>query len=175
METGTAALIEEHLFADDGSVPNNSRLPVLVYRGVLGTGPGAAAACEHLFTRNGWSGGWRGGVYPYHHYHSTAHEALGVVAGSARVRFGGERGSVVEVRAGDVVVIPAGVAHKGEGASPDLLIVGAYPGGRGPDMRLPGKGDRERALANISAVPLPAGDPVAGHNGPLLGCWHAGA
>ncbi len=175
MEPETAPRIEEHLFTDDGSVPNNSRLPLVVYRGVLGTGRGAAAACETLFSGNGWSGGWRGGVYPYHHYHSTAHEALGVVAGSARVRFGGERGKVVELRAGDVVVIPAGVAHKGEGASPDLLIVGAYPGGRGPDMRVPGKGDRERALANVGAVPLPAGDPVAGRAGPLLGCWHAAA
>ncbi len=71
---------------------------------------------------------------------------LGIVAGSARVRLGGEDGAIVEVRAGDVVVIPAGVAHKSEGASPDLLVVGAYPGGHGPDMCVPGAGERERAL-----------------------------
>jgi uncharacterized protein YjlB len=165
------AKIEEHVFADDGSVPNNSRLALIVYRGVLDTGPEAASACEGLFAANGWSGGWRGGVYPYHHYHSTAHEALGVVAGTAKVRLGGDHGEVVEVRAGDVVVIPAGVAHKGEMASPDLVIVGAYPGGRGPDMRVPGKGDREQILANIMAVPLPATDPVGGRSGPLLECW----
>jgi uncharacterized protein YjlB len=173
MNTDDGTRIEEYLFADDGSVPNNAHLPLVIYRHVLGTGPGAATACEILFAENGWSGGWRGGVYPYHHYHSTAHEALGIVAGSARVRLGGEGGSVVELRAGDVVVIPAGVAHKGEAASPDLLSVGACPGGRGPDMRVPGKGDRERVLANITAVPLPATDPVGGRSGPLLDCWHA--
>jgi uncharacterized protein YjlB len=170
-----AAKIEEHVFADDGSVPNNPRLPLIVYRGVLDAGPEAAAACESLFAANRWSGGWRGGVYPYHHYHSTAHEALGIVAGSAKVLFGGDGGEIVELHAGDVVVILAGVAHKGEAASPDLLIVGAYPGGRGPDLRVPGKGDRERALANIGAVPLPICDPVRGRSGPLLERWRSGA
>jgi uncharacterized protein YjlB len=166
--------IEEHWFADDGVVPNNPRLPLVVYRGVLDTGPGAAASCERLFAGNGWSGGWRGGVYPYHHYHSTAHEALGIVAGSAKVRLGGDSGDVVEVNAGDAVVIPAGVAHQGEAASPDLLIVGAYPGGRGPDLQVPGEGDRGRALVNIAAVPLPATDPVCGKSGPVIERWQTG-
>jgi uncharacterized protein YjlB len=170
-----APKIEEHVFTDDGSVPNNPRLPLIVYRSVLDTGPEAATACESLFAGNGWSGGWRGGVYPYHHYHSNAHEALGVVAGSAKVRLGGEDGEIVELRAGDVVVIPAGVAHKGEAASPDLLIIGAYPGGRGPDMRVPGKADRERLLANIIAVPVPLTDPVGGRSGPLPARWRASA
>jgi uncharacterized protein YjlB len=165
--------VEEHLFADDGTVPNNPRLPLIVYRAVLDTGPGAASACEERFAANGWSGGWRGGVYPYHHYHSTAHEALGIVAGSAQVRLGGENGEIVKLRAGDVVVIPAGVAHKGESTSPDLLIVGAYPEGRGPDMKVPDKADRERALANIERVPMPASDPVSGASGPLVERWNA--
>src|ERR1700730_2406935 len=43
-----------------------------------------------------------------------------------------------------------------------------YPGGRGPDMRIPGKGDREQALENIAAVPPPATDPVCGRSGPLI-------
>jgi uncharacterized protein YjlB len=175
MRTRRTPEVEEHLFADDGLVPNNPSLPLVVYRGVLETGPGAAAACEALFAGNGWSGGWRGGVYPYHHYHSTAHEALGIVRGWAQVRLGGESGAVVDLRAGDVVVIPAGVAHKGEATSPDLMIVGAYPGGRGPDMRVPGKADRERALAGIAAVPTPAADPVCGKSGPLVERWRGTA
>jgi uncharacterized protein YjlB len=174
MNTNALSGIEEHLFLDDGRAPNNARLPLIVYRNALHTGPGAAEACESLFTGNGWSGGWRGGVYPYHHYHSTAHEALGVVAGSASVRLGGDGGKVVDLHAGDVVVIPAGVAHKGEAASPDLVIIGAYPGGRGPDMHVPGKGDRERILANIAAVALPVADPVGGRSGPLLERWRTG-
>src|SRR6516164_6001382 len=48
-----APTIEERLFADDGRVPNNPRLPLIVYRGALTTGPGAAAACEARFAGNG--------------------------------------------------------------------------------------------------------------------------
>ena len=74
-------------------------------------------------------------------------------------------------RAGDVVVIPASVAHKNEGASPDLVVVGAYPRGQSPDMRSPGVADHARALPRIAAVPLPAGDPVHGNSGPLIERW----
>jgi uncharacterized protein YjlB len=170
---GRTAPIDEYLFADDGIVPNNPRLPLVVYRGVLDTGRDAATTCADLFEANGWAGGWAGGVYSYPHYHSTAHEALGIVSGSARVRLGGKDGAVVDLRAGDVVVIPAGVAHEGEAASPDLLVIGAYPGGRGPDLRVPGKADREQAIANIGAVPAPDSDPVFGTSGPLIARWCA--
>src|SRR5215472_17220263 len=166
-----AVTIEEHFFADDGRVPNNPSLPLIVYRGTVETGARDAAACEALFAKNGWSGGWRNGIYAHHHYHSTAHEVLGIVTGGVRVRLGGESGATVELHAGDVVVIPAGVAHKNEGASPDLLVVGAYPRGQKPDMRRPGATDRAGAARRIASVPLPAGDPVYGAAGPLLDRW----
>lgn len=168
-----AATVEQHFFADDGRVPNNPSLSLIVYRGAVRTGAGAAAACEALFAENGWSGAWRNGIYAHHHYHSTAHEVLGIAAGWVRVRLGGEGGKSVELHAGDVVVIPAGVAHKNEGASPDLMVVGAYPGGKSPDMKTPGAQDRERMLANIRAVPLPDCDPVYGRSGPLVERWRA--
>jgi uncharacterized protein YjlB len=88
-----------------------------------------------LFERNGWTGAWTNGIYRDHHYHSNAREVLGIVAGRVRVELGGEGGQTVELATGDVVVIPAGVAHKNEGASPVLLVVGAYPRGQSPDMR----------------------------------------
>jgi len=53
MSGETTPLIEQHWFDDDGVVPNNPRLPLVVYRGVLESGPGAAAACETLFAGNG--------------------------------------------------------------------------------------------------------------------------
>jgi len=165
--------VEDYLFAGDGVVPNNPRLPLMVYRGALETGGDAAASCVALFERNGWTGAWKNGVYAHHHYHSSAHEVLGVAAGWVRVRLGGEGGQTVQLRAGDVVVIPAGVAHKNEGASPDLLVVGAYPRGQSPDMRSPGAADHARALPQIAAVPLPAGDPVHGSSGPLVERWRA--
>ena len=159
------------------TTPLNPRLPLVVYRGVLESGPGAAASCETLFAGNGWSGGWRGGVYPYHHYHSTAHEALGIVAGSAKVRLGGDSGTLIDLHAGDVVVIPAGVAHKGEAASPDLLIVGAYPGGRsghaGPRQRRPRAGTCQyssgAAACHRSGVrQVRAADRAPAHRRPAL-------
>jgi uncharacterized protein YjlB len=163
--------IETHRFADDGVVPNNGTLPLVVYRGVLGQASDRAARCEAMFERNGWPGAWRNGIYPHHHYHSTAHEVLGIAAGWARVRLGGESGESVELRAGDVVVIPAGVAHKREAASPDLLVIGSYPKGQRPDICRAEPETHDRAAANVAAVPMPASDPVTGAAGPLLECW----
>jgi uncharacterized protein YjlB len=165
---------EEHLFADDGSIPNNPRLPLLLYRAVLGPRTeDPARAFEDLFARHGWTGSWRDGIYTFHHYHSTAHEVLGIARGRVRVRLGGERGIAAELAAGDAVVIPAGVGHRNEGASDDLLVVGAYPSGQEPDLLRGGAGDRPRALRNVAAVPLPASDPVRGAGGPLVRRWEA--
>lgn len=171
--TPGALMIEDHLFTDDGRVPNNPRLPVIVYRRALETRGDAAASCVALFDRNGWAGAWKNGVYSHHHYHSTAHEVLGVATGWVRVRLGGEGGQTVELCAGDVVVIPAGVAHRNESASRHLLVVGAYPRGQTPDMRGPDAADRAAAVLQIAAVPLPASDPVHGAGGPLLERWRA--
>ena len=91
-------------FEDDGTIPN-SRLPLLVYRNAV---PTDAAAIEQVFTANRWPAAWRDGVHPFHHFHSTAHEVLGVARGEASVLFGGPNGKVLTVRAGDVVVVPAG-------------------------------------------------------------------
>jgi uncharacterized protein YjlB len=160
-------------FDDDGRIPN-SRLPLLVYREALAheqsdLAPGSGF--ERLFARNGWRGSWRDGIYPFHHFHSTSHEVLGVARGRARVRFGGENGTSLELAAGDVVVIPAGVGHKNEGSSPDFLVVGAYPEGRDWDVRRGDPAEREEVTANLASVPLPGADPVHGPGGPLAAIW----
>lgn len=162
--------VETHIFADDGTVPNNT-LPLVVYRGALEDDGDRAAACERMFDRNGWPGAWRNGIYGHHHYHSTAHEVLGIASGKARVRLGGENGQTVELRAGDVVVIPAGVAHKRESASTDLLVIGSYPQDQRPDHCRADAGVHDAAADRIARVPLPAADPVTGGAGPLLECW----
>jgi uncharacterized protein YjlB len=174
-DTSPAPVVETYRFADDGTVPN-SKLPLVVYRGALppssaGGGGDRAAACERLFAAHGWPDAWRNGIYPHHHYHSTAHEVLGIARGSARVRLGGEGGQTVELGAGDVVVIPAGVAHKREAASSDLIVIGAYPQGQHPDLCRAEPARHAAAVAAIAAVPLPAADPVTGGAAPLLKCW----
>ena len=79
----------------------------------------------------------------------------------------------VGVRAGDVIVIPAGVGHKNLGASPDLLVVGAYPAGQRWDLCDGNPDQRPQALQNIAAVPLPLTDPIFGDRGPLIDRWTA--
>jgi uncharacterized protein YjlB len=156
-------------FADDGIFPN-SRLPLLLYKAATAPREASPEALERLFAANGWPPRWRSGVYPFHHYHSTSHETLGIARGTARLMLGGPRGREVEVAAGDVIVIPAGVAHRRLSASDDFLVVGAYPPGMDWDLLKGEPGDRPRADANIAAVPRPAMDPVSGEGG-LTFAW----
>lgn len=159
-----------HLLRDDGTIPNNDRCPLLVYPAAVpdsGSASDPAALFERLFADHGWTGSWRDGVFPYHHYHSTTHEVLGCYSGAATVQLGGESGITQEITAGDVVVIPAGVAHKRLRSSGGFGVVGAYPGGRSPDMKYGRPEERESALASIRAVPVPEQDPVLGADGPL--------
>jgi uncharacterized protein YjlB len=162
-------VLTEHL-RDDGRFPNNDTLPLVVYRAAV-EAENLAAAFEELTRQNDWRGSWRNGVYSYHHYHSTAHEVLGVAAGTARLHLGGESGAIMNVEPGDVLVIPAGVAHKNLGSSDDFLVVGAYPAGQDWDMNYGRDGERPKADRNIAKVPLPAKDPIYGENGPLIRAW----
>jgi uncharacterized protein YjlB len=155
-------------FEDDGAIPNSS-LPLLVYRDA---GPADAAGIERMFAANQWPPAWRDGVHPFHHFHSTAHEALGVARGEASVLFGGPNGKVLTVRAGDVVVIPAGVAHCNQSQSDDLLIVGAYPDNASrPDLRRGKPDEHDAAKQAVAQVPLPQADPVNGVDGFLRRSW----
>ncbi len=155
-----------------GTLPGKRLLPLLVYRQVLPLGGDTASACETLFARHGWTGGWRNGIFGYDHFHATTHEVLGIARGQVRVRFGGNGGIEAEVSAGDVVVVPAGVAHRNLGASRDLLVVGAYPDGRDPDRNTGTPGQNPHTVAAIMRVPVPPADPVFGRQGPLRQHWH---
>jgi uncharacterized protein YjlB len=159
-------------FGDDGIFPN-SRYPVIVYKDKIDfsqvNGPDAV---EALFKKNGWGNSWRNGIYTYHHYHSTAHEVLGVYSGSADVMMGGEKkGESFYIKKGDVVLIPAGVAHKKLSSSEDFRVVGAYPEGQSWNMNYGKDGERPGADQNIKKVPYPPYDPVYGKSGPLQLYW----
>ena len=149
---------ESYSFADDGSVPNNPRLPLLVYRGGIDLkgSPDPEEVVERAFAAHGWGEMWRNGIYPYVHYHSMIHEALGIARGRAKVRFGGNSGREIELAAGDACILPAGTGHQGLWASPDLVVIGAYPPSGKYDLCRGSKAERTKALPFIAKVPLPA-------------------
>jgi uncharacterized protein YjlB len=172
-ESTVAVEPEALMFADDGSIPNNPSLPLLVYRGSIdlaGT-PDPAEVIEAVFGRNGWGDMWRNGIYPYVHYHSQIHEGMGIARGRAKVRFGGEQGRELDIKQGDCVVLPAGTGHQCLWASPDLMVIGTYPPDGRYDLCRGSKAEHARAVQSIPQVPLPKSDPVFGNNGPLLELW----
>jgi uncharacterized protein YjlB len=159
-------------FKDDGLVPNHPRWPLIIYRGAvnLGARHDPAAVIEDLFEANGWAETWRNGVYDYAHYHSRIHEVLGVTSGKGRVRFGGAKRRIFTLKAGDVVILPAGTGHQCLSADDDFLFVGAYPAA-GTYDECTTVDDRPRALKTIPKVPVPRKDPVYGSGGSLSKLW----
>lgn len=164
-----------HSFPDDGTFPNNDERPTLILRKAFRSSVAdLASQIARVFQANNWRGTWRNGVFSYHHYHSTSHEVLGVSQGRARLQLGGPDGEVLDVEAGDVMVLPAGVAHKNLGAGAHFQVVGAYPNGRQWDLKTGTPDERPEADRNIAEVPLPAHDPVYGESGPVVEHWGTG-
>ena len=164
--------VSAHHLKDDGPIPNNPKLPLLIYQAALNLSEeNPASAIENLLASNKWGGSWRNGIYNFHHYHSTAHEVLIFYSGSATVQLGGEKGITQIIRPGDAMIIPAGVGHKNLGSSSDFAIVGAYPKGQAWDMCYGKPGERPKADQNIARVPLPKADPLYGDHGSLMEHW----
>ncbi len=157
-----------HHFEDDGNIPNNPTLPVVIYPGAFKENP---EEIERVFNQNNWTNSWTDGVFDYHHYHSNAHEVLGVKSGSAKIQLGGESGQTFDVQQGDVIVLPAGTGHKKLSASDDFQVVGAYPNGAEPDLKTGGQDERPEVLEAILDAPLPDSDPVFGKEGPIVNNW----
>jgi uncharacterized protein YjlB len=135
-------------------IPNHPRFEVLLYRGV---DVGDARA---LFEGHGWGGSWVNGVFDYHHFHSTSHEALAVIAGRATIELGGPQGQAFDVSAGDVIVLPAGTGHRRARDAHGFRVMGAYPAGQ-EDYDLLREAD-DAARARLAALGPPPSDPVGG-------------
>jgi len=148
-------------------VPNNPNFPALIYKTVLPDG--GSEAFEQVFEKNGWTGIWRNGVFDYQHYHSGAHEVLGVGRGNATLLIGGPGGKQISVSAGDCLVLPVGTGHKNQGCSDDFEVVGAYPSGQHADI-ITSSADTN-AIAKIRDLPRPDTDPIMGLDGGLVEIW----
>lgn len=133
-------------------------------------------------------------MYSTSHFHSTSHEVLGIANGKARLCFGHEDNPkrVEEVLTkGDVIVVPAGVAHRlledleggfemvclcgmpslGSRQQLELIVdrvqVGCYPTGFNWDMCYGKKGE-ESKIEKIKDLAWFQRDPVYGDEGPAL-------
>lgn len=156
-------------FKRNGKFPNSDH-PLLIYKNVFSEEKTDADYMINHFMNYNWSNSWTGSVFDYHHYHSNTHEVLGVYKGFATLQFGGENGEQVSVEEGDVVVIPAGVAHKKISSSLDFAVVGAYPDGSDYDL-MKENDDLAKADAQIANVSLPDNDPVYGKMEGLVSLW----
>ncbi len=188
---------EHHLLKGAGISPNNETLPLIVYKGIAEFGDKEPeGVLEEIFWGNQWTDGFRDGTFPYHHYHSGAHEVVGVARGGAVLEFGGPDGTVVEVSAGDAVVIPAGVVHRRIDDAPGYSAVGAYPHRQVPDccvlsaedaatatvdpdaaglvIKHIGENELPAIRASIVATVLPITDPVSGTDGAIRELWLGG-
>ena len=160
-------------FAPDGKIPNHPQLPVMIWQGVV---PGDAGddTIKALFEHNGWRRVWTWKVYDFQHFHPNAHEVLCVTMGSARIQLGGSNGPIVDVRAGDATVLPAGTGHCSISASDDFAICGGYPPDQVDRVILEeGEISLEEAQAAVARVSLPTTDPFFGKGGPLISTWQA--
>lgn len=160
---------ENFILRRNGWMPNNERLPVIVYHAAFPAKGDLATEMEQAFERNGWPAQWQDSVYRFHHYHSTTHEVLGFAKGWGRLMLGGANGREVAVQAGDVAVLPTGTGHCLAEGSSDFLVVGAYPqGGRWDICR---SAPDAEAVARMARMGWPPSDPVYGAGGPLLRLW----
>lgn len=74
-------------------------------------------------------------MFKQSHYHSTTHELLTIIRGNATLLLGGRDGiegnseshMMVDVSVGDLLLLPAGYAHRAVRDSDGFSMIGSYP------------------------------------------------
>jgi len=149
---------------DDGNTPN-SKYPVIIYQHIFRgkqSDKEKADRLEACFAKNNWLNAFRWKVYDYHHYHTNTHEVLGVYAGEALLKLGGEQGKEITVTPGDVIVLPAGTGHISLRHSSDFEVVGAYPNGTEPDLISLNDKRPDGVRQKVDSIAIPPLDPLYG-------------
>lgn len=153
----------------------NHPLPVLFYPEALinliedSKDPGKEVL--GFLEEKGYTNGWVNGIFDFHHFHSNTHEVLACIKGSATVQLGGPKSKEYTLTAGDVILLPAGAAHKRLTASDDFKVAGAYPNGISPDMHRGKATDYKEVQQRCYDVLVPETDPIYKYDGPVQTCW----
>ncbi|KAL4947773.1 RmlC-like cupin domain-containing protein [Aspergillus filifer] len=147
-------------------IPNSSihSKPLLIYHKAFDGSADELSA--HLNKIGEVLPSWVHTMYSETHFHSTTHEVLGVVSGSARLCFGGEENPhqfEPDVGKGDFIIVPAGVGHRllMETNGP-LKMVGAYPKGKSWDMCYGRENEGDEIRENIGELEWFMKDPLYG-------------
>ncbi|KTC87685.1 cupin domain-containing protein [Legionella drozanskii] len=165
--------IIQEMISPEAYFPGNPNYPLLIYKQVFSAGNETPKEIQTRLERNNWDQSWIDSIYDFHHYHSSTHEVLVIISGDGQVQFGGEQGSTHTISAGDVVIIPAGVAHKSLNLSDNFRCIGAYPFNISVDMKLGRVEEYLKAIETVKQIGLPKKDPVFGEKGLLFDYWHS--
>lgn len=158
-------------FKDDGITPNN-KLPVIIYRDVSkNVKINTNISIRTFFESNNWTNNWADIIMTKNHYHSTTHEVIGINKGKVSLKLGGKHGSIVSIKSGDVILIPAGVGHYSLGNEEFYEAIGGYPNGEEWDMIFDEKDKYAVAIERIRQIPIPKKDPIFGSDGLLFEYW----
>lgn len=167
--------LSHHFIPTHSLTPNCPHThPLLIYHHAFPPSTSPSSIESHL-PFNNLIPQWRYTMYSTSHFHSTTHEVLAVYSGRAKLLFGGDAnpGRVeVDVGAGDLLVVPAGVAHRLlEDVEGGFMMVGSYPRGCRWDMCYGKEGERDLA-EKVRDVKWFERDPMYGADGPVL--WEGG-
>jgi uncharacterized protein YjlB len=98
---------------------------------------------------------------------------MAVINGRTIILLGGINGRNVLLKKGDVIVIPAGVAHMNLGDENDITCIGGYPSGRNLDMNYGRADEHPMVDINIRHLPILDSGPLYGQDDPLIGIWNS--
>ncbi|KAF2837203.1 hypothetical protein M501DRAFT_1025476 [Patellaria atrata CBS 101060] len=164
--------VSKHFIPRHNLFPNTSiqNKPLLIYHSTFPS-ESASSIELHLEKTGVVVPQWRYTMFKTSHFHSTTHEVLCISSGSAKLCFGGEdnpENVTPVVKQGDVVIVPAGVAHRllQENEGP-FEMVGSYPKGKNWDMCYGKESEREK-VEGIKSLEWFDKDPVYGTDGPTL-------
>jgi len=152
--------IEAFILPERDWLPDDLTFPVVHYSGVAQADcETTGKAFENAFARNAWPPQWHDGVYDYRRCHSTAHEVLGVPAGSATLTLDGLDGGMCRLNRAMRSHWNGTLQHHDERQLPGG---GRISGRTGPDMP---RGPTEEARKRMASLPLPHSDPITGGTG----------